>query len=227
MSIVGEGGRARPARGGPAAAGRRAAGNGRRSIVTSDRRRAGHVDALPEAHRGEEARRLLLGEAREQAPAWAARPGRGSCAGLRGRRASVAACIARHDGEQRQRASAGGIDERLELLVDRRLVARTPGIGHMGRAVEERVCPRSRTGCRRRIASNSSGGMPSRVGSVARQRRTGEHCGVLRPQSTSRAPRARRSVRPRARADSGDPSTHATRRSETRRRGCRRPRGQR
>ncbi len=127
-------------------------GNGRRSIVTSDR--LGPGTSMPcqkpiVANRQDD---VLLGEAARASlgfgsSPWARivwadpRPQLGGCRLHRPPRR-----------EQRERAPAGGLDERGELVVERGLVARV-GAGREGaRRSRGARAPRSRRGCRRRAA---------------------------------------------------------------------------
>ena len=115
-------------------------GNGMRSMATRLSDAAGHVDALPEAHGGEQAGGLVGGELLEQ-------PGLGEVALGEDRQVVAEAQLQRggrlvehpEAGEQRERATAGRLDEVAELVGERLDVAGVARVGQVGGAVEERV----------------------------------------------------------------------------------------
>ena len=131
----------------------RLVGAGERDAVDGDQaeRAAGHVDALPEAHGGEQAGGLVGGELLEQLRLGEVALGEDrevvAEAELQGGGRLVEHPEA---GEQRERAAAGRLDEVAELVGERLDVAGVARVGQVGGAVEERVRPRSRTGCRHR-----------------------------------------------------------------------------
>ena len=104
--------------------------------MTSESDGPAHVDALPVAHGGEEAGRLVVGELLDQL-----RLGQVALAEDRmvdavldriGRLAHHAMA-----GEQRQRATAGGVDQPGQLVEHRRRVVGVARLGQVGRAVQE------------------------------------------------------------------------------------------
>ena len=112
-------------------------GNGSRSIVTT----TGSVPVRRRPARSPSWRtgsRVLVGEAGDQRRLRAGRPGRGSCA-RRGRAQLGGRAHRAPRGEERERASAGRLDQRRQLVVQRGLVSRLAGVGQMRRAVEEGV----------------------------------------------------------------------------------------
>ena len=140
----------------------------------------GDVDALPEAHRGEQARRLVGGELLEQAGLGHVALGEDRYveAELQGGGRLVEHSEA---GEQRQGAPAGRLDEVAELIGERGHVAGVARIGKVGGAVEEgvglvveRAADIELDDLRRRHAEPAR--EPGREGGA------GEHGGALVPQ---------------------------------------------
>ena len=123
--------------GGPAAEGSSGRGNGK--PVDGDERqgRPRHVHSLPETHGGEQAGVLV----RRLKRAISAGLGRSDWVSTghrtRSRIASAAAVMARQLVNKRQRPALGRLDERDQLVVHGRLVARVARVGQVQRAVEE------------------------------------------------------------------------------------------
>ena len=96
-------------------------------------------------------------------------------------------------GEQRHRAAAGRVDERLELVVHGRVEAPPSGGRAGGRRSRAAPGSGSRRGCRRRGAGTRSGGRPTWSGRRGGQRGAGEHGGggaatAARPAARRRRP---------------------------------------
>ena len=168
----------------------------------------GHVDALEEAERREQAGAPRARERLDQRAASAGRTGRGSGsrAGCRPprRRARMAAPA----GEQREGPAPGGLDQRLELVVEGRLGLRPATVGQRARRSRGAPAPRSRRGCRRRARRSAAVGAEP-LGDPDRHGRGGEHPGHRVPDASRRGSARRRSGRPGG-SGRGPPSTQAT-----------------